>query len=89
MVHFADARFYESVQTRLADCQIVVAEGIQGRSASARAITRSYRLLRHKKSLAMVVQNLDYGDLDAEIVCLDLTGAEMVAGAKYRFVNGC
>jgi hypothetical protein len=80
MVHFADARFYQRVQTRLAECQIVVAEGIQGRSASTRAITRSYRLLRHKKSLGMVVQNLDYGALDAKVVWPDLTGAEMDRG---------
>jgi hypothetical protein len=80
MVHFADAQFYQSVQKRLGDCQIVVAEGIQGRSASTRAITRSYRLLRHKKSLGMVVQNLDYGALNAEIIYPDLTGAEMDRG---------
>ena len=80
MVHFADARFYRTVQKRLGECQIVVAEGIQGRSASARAITRSYRLLRHKKSLGMVVQNLDYEALDAQIVWPDLTGAEMDRG---------
>ena len=77
MIHFAEARFYASVQKRLGDCQIVVAEGIQGPSASTRAITRSYRLLKHKKSLGMVEQNLDYDVLDAEIVRPDLTGEAM------------
>lgn len=77
MVHLADQRFYDKVQTRLADCQIVVAEGIQGSSSAARALTRSYRLLRHKRSLGMAVQKIDYEALNAEVVHPDITGAEM------------
>jgi hypothetical protein len=80
MIHLADARFYEAVHKRLGDCQIIVAEGIQGPSSSTRAITRSYRLLRRKRSLGMVVQNIDYGDLDAQVICPDLTGREMDRG---------
>jgi hypothetical protein len=77
MIHLADAKFYAAVQKRLADCQVVVAEGIQGTSTTARALSRSYRLLKHKKSLGMVVQKLDYDALGAEVLQPDMTGAQM------------
>src|SRR4051794_12999534 len=80
MTHLASAEFYAAVEQRLQACKIIVVEGIQGPSASARAMTRSYRLLRHKRSLGLVSQDMDYSKLDATIVYPDLTGQEMDAG---------
>ena len=46
MIHLATPAFYADVMTRLAGCQLIVAEGGRGveRTAGAQALTLSYRL---------------------------------------------
>lgn len=43
MVHVASPRFYAEVRRRLADCDLIVAEGIAGESREVSAITLAYR----------------------------------------------
>jgi hypothetical protein len=76
MVHLGSVAFYREVAVRLRECQLVVAEGIRGRTASVMALTMAYRLLRHSRRLGLVVQELDLGGLGVPVVGPDMTAAE-------------
>jgi hypothetical protein len=82
MLHLGSADFYQEVATRLHGCQLVVAEGIRGRSTAAWALTRAYRLLRHSQRLGLVVQELDLGGLGVPLVGPDMSAAEF--GQRWR-----
>lgn len=76
MTHLGTAGYYRSVTTRLADCDLIVAEGISGRFAVARALTLAYRLPAHSRRLALTVQHLDYASLGVPVICPDLTASQ-------------
>jgi hypothetical protein len=82
MLHVGSAAFYSEVAARLRGCQLVVAEGIRGRSASVTALTRAYRLLRRSRRLDLVVQELDLGGLGVPVVGADMSAAEF--GQRWR-----
>ena len=82
MLHLGSADFYREVATRLRGCQLVVAEGIRGRSTAASALTRAYRLLRHSRRLGLVVQELDLNGLGVPVVRPDMSAAEF--GRRWR-----
>jgi hypothetical protein len=75
MVHVGEPSFYEAVMEQLRGCDIVVAEGIAGRSRAVSALTLSYRLVRCGR-LGLEVQNLDLSSLGVPVVRPDMTGAE-------------
>lgn len=52
VIHLGTPDFYKAVTSRLRGCQLVVAEGIQGKSATASVLALSYRLLRRNRRLA-------------------------------------
>jgi hypothetical protein len=67
---------YQSVTTRLAGCDLIVAEGITGTSVTAWALTLAYRLPAHRRRLALRVQNIDYGSLGIPVIRPDITARQ-------------
>jgi hypothetical protein len=76
MLHLGTRGFYKAVSARLRDCQLVVAEGIRGRSATGSLLTMSYRLLGRSRRLGLVVQDLDLDTLGIPVIRPDMTGKE-------------
>ncbi|MFE2543634.1 hypothetical protein [Actinacidiphila glaucinigra] len=76
MIHLAEPAFYEEVTARLrASCDLVIAEGVRG-STATRALTRSYRSLGGHERLGLVVQDIDFDTLGVPVICPDMSGAE-------------
>ncbi|MFF3251554.1 hypothetical protein [Actinacidiphila glaucinigra] len=76
MIHLAEPAFYEEVTARLrASCDLVIAEGVRG-STATRALTRSYRSLAGHQRLGLVVQDIDFATLGVPVMCPDMSGAE-------------
>jgi hypothetical protein len=80
MLHLGTAAFYQDVTARLGRCQLVVAEGIQGRSLITRALTISYRLPGRRRRLGLVTQRIDYRNLGIQVITPDMTGHQLRAG---------
>jgi hypothetical protein len=80
MLHLGSEAFYQDVTDCLGQCQVVVAEGIQGHSAVTRAITLAYRLPGRRRRLALVVQRIDYQSLGVPVLTPDLTGRQLRQG---------
>jgi hypothetical protein len=76
MLHLGSASYYQSVTSRLADCDLIVAEGIAGKSATARALTLAYRLPARRRRLALIVQKIDYASLGIPVVRPDMTARQ-------------
>jgi hypothetical protein len=77
MLHLGTKGFYEAVAARLRDCQLVVAEGIRGRSGTTSLLTMSYRLLGRSRRLGLVVQELHLDRLGIQVIRPDMTGREL------------
>lgn len=76
MIHLGTAAFYAEVKNRLAECQLVVAEGVRGRSFLARALTLAYRLPGRSRRLNLVVQDDRYADCGVPVICPDITARQ-------------
>jgi hypothetical protein len=76
MIHLGTPAYYRAVMSGLSDCQLVVAEGIRGKSATTSVATLSYRLLRRNRKLGLVAQNLDLEGLGIPVIRPDMTGAQ-------------
>jgi hypothetical protein len=76
MLHLGTKSYYQAVTARLRECQLVVAEGVSGRSAHASLLTMSYRLLGRSRRLGLVVQDLQLGALGIPVVRPDMTGSD-------------
>jgi hypothetical protein len=76
MIHIGDAAFYAEVESRLRTVDLVLAEGIQGRSAYAGPLTAVYRWLQGVDRLDLVRQRIDYAGLGVPVICPDMSGAE-------------
>jgi hypothetical protein len=77
MLHLGTEAYYKAVAARLRDCQLVLAEGIRGRSATTSLLTMSYRLLGRSRRLGLVVQDLHLDTLGIPVVRPDMTGKEL------------
>jgi hypothetical protein len=75
MVHMANAGFYRDVTRLLRDVDIVVVEGVRGRSAIGMALTATYRVLRMRR-VEMVDQDLPYSTLGKPLVTPDVNADE-------------
>jgi hypothetical protein len=73
MVHIAEPTFYTAVMERLRECDIVVCEGIHGKSRTVSALTSSYRLVKGGR-FGLVRQHLDIASLGVPIVRPDISG---------------
>ncbi len=83
MVHLGTPDFYRDVTSRLADCQVIVAEGVSGDSALTRALTLAYRMPARSNRLGLVVQDIDLSALaraGAHVVRPDLTAEQARRG---------
>lgn len=76
MLHLGTKGFYKAITARLRDCQLVVAEGIRGRSTTTSLLTMSYRLLGRSRRLGLVVQDLHLDELGVPVIRPDMTGSE-------------
>ncbi|GGX82600.1 hypothetical protein [Streptomyces fructofermentans] len=83
MLHVASPSFYAEVRRRLAACDIVVIEGVRGKSAALSALTLAYRFTprRRRNGLQEQRQELLIPE-DAQIVNPDVTAAEAVSDLK-------
>jgi hypothetical protein len=76
MLHLGTKDFYQSVAARLADCHVIVAEGVAGRSVAASALTLAYRLPARRRRLALTVQQIDYASLGVPVLRPDITARQ-------------
>jgi len=74
MIHIASITFYDEVQRRLGNCDIILTEGVQSKRASF--ITLSYRIVRKIKRMELVTQQeaLNLSALSEKIVHSDMSG---------------
>jgi hypothetical protein len=80
MLHLGTERFYREVADRLGHCDVVVAEGISGRSVVVSALTLAYRLPSRRRRLGLVKQHVDLAGLGVPVVRPDMTAAEFSKG---------
>jgi hypothetical protein len=80
MLHLGSAGYYQSVTTHLADCDLIVAEGIVGRSVIAGALMLAYRLPARRRRLALTVQNIEYAGLGIPVIRPDMTARQFREG---------
>jgi hypothetical protein len=80
MFHLGTADYYEEVTRRLQSCQLVVAEGVFGRSTAITALTAAYRIPSRSMRLGLTTQQIDLSSLDVPIINPDVTGEQFDAG---------
>lgn len=91
MLHVASPQFYADVAERLRRCDLLVVEGVRGRSVLGWAITLSYRVIPANRRSGLVVDNIPYGSLGVELINPDVTMAEFASGwrampLRYRMM---
>ena len=74
MIHVAEPQFYREVERRLRDCDLVVAEGIRGKSAVTATITMTYRVMPKNVESGLVVDDIPYRALGVPLITPDMTG---------------
>jgi hypothetical protein len=74
MVHVGSREFYAEVSRQLADCDLILAEGVASRKANL--LTLSYRVVRRIKRMDLVTQRegLNTKSLRDRILRVDMTG---------------
>jgi len=80
MMHVASPTFYRQVATRLAACDLIVAEGIRGKSRQVSTLTLAYRFAPRRARNGLESQN--YRQLlpaGVPVINPDVTAAEAVA----------
>jgi hypothetical protein len=80
MVHLGSQAFYADVVHRLARCQLIVREGVSGRSLAVDALTSAYRIPGSRKRDQLVTESLDLSSLDVPTICPDMDAAQFDAG---------
>jgi pheromone shutdown protein TraB len=76
MTHMAQADFYREVTRMLRGTDMIVAEGIKGRSALGSTLTATYRVLARRPGINLVHQSIDYGKLGKPVIYPDVTSVE-------------
>lgn len=80
MIHVASPAFYAAVADRLRRCDLLIVEGVGGRSALSWALTLTYRVIPANKRSGLVVDNIPYRRLGVPVVNADVTTAELAEG---------
>jgi len=75
MLHMANAGFYREVTRLLRDVDIVVVEGVRGRSAIGTTLTATYRVLRLRR-IELVPDRVRYRELGTPVIAPDVNAAE-------------
>ncbi|SCG38942.1 hypothetical protein [Micromonospora inositola] len=68
MVHFGLPSFYRQVARRLAECDLIVAEGYDGPSSTGLAYAIAFRLTQQHGASGLVHQDIDYRALGVPVV---------------------
>jgi hypothetical protein len=94
MIHVARPRFYADVAERLRRCDLLVVEGVRGRSVWAWAFTLTYRIVRANRRSGLVVDDIPYASLGVPMVNPDVTVDELARGwratpLRYRLMMWC
>ncbi|MFD4582912.1 hypothetical protein [Streptomyces sp. NPDC058434] len=79
MLHVASPAFYSQVRLRLRECDLVVIEGIRGKSARVSALTLAYRFAPRRRRNGLQEQREELllpGD--ATVIRPDVTAAEAI-----------
>jgi hypothetical protein len=77
MIHIGEASFYREVSARLANQDLIVAEGIIGPSPTTRYITQIYRSKTLQRRLGLQAQSRDLYDVGVPVLTPDMTGPEL------------
>ncbi|MFD9466394.1 hypothetical protein [Streptomyces sp. NPDC060027] len=83
MLHVASPTFYSQVRLRLRECDLIVMEGIRGRSAGISTLTLAYRFAprRRRNGLQEQRDELLLSET-AQVINPDVTAAEAIADLK-------
>ncbi len=76
MLHVAEPQFYREVERRLRACDLVVAEGILGKSQVGEIIMLTYRVKPANEESGLVVDDIPYRALGVPLITPDMTGEE-------------
>ncbi|SEM11391.1 hypothetical protein [Streptacidiphilus jiangxiensis] len=83
MIHIGTPAFYADVRRRVDTCDIVVAEGVTGRSMQAGMLTMAYRFAPRRSRNGLVQQNdAPLLTKDIPVVQPDLAAAEVMRGVR-------
>lgn len=83
MMHVASPSFYARVRRRLSECDLIVAEGVRGKSRQLSAITLAYRFApRWRRNGLEVQQTASLLPAGIPVVNPDVTAAEAVADLR-------
>jgi hypothetical protein len=83
MCHVASPAFYAEVRRLLAGCDLIVAEGVHGRSVQLRALTLAYRFAPRFRRWSLQLQ--DYERLlppDVPVISRDMSAADVTSGLR-------
>ncbi|MEV6517645.1 hypothetical protein AB0M37_17890 [Micromonospora chalcea] len=80
MLHVASPRFYAAVTKRLRECDLLVVEGVSGRSLVGSALTLTYRAMPANRRSGLVTDPIPYASLGVEVINPDMTAAEFAEG---------
>jgi len=84
MIHVATPSFYAEVRRLLTSCDLIVAEGVRGRSRPLTALTLAYRLAPRFRRRGLQLQ--DYVTLlppGVPVINPDVSAAEFLADLRY------
>lgn len=75
MIHVGDKSFYAEVAGRLAECDLIIAEGVSSKRAAL--LTSSYRIVKHIRRLDLITQyEMDTSVFRSKIVNADMKEKE-------------
>ncbi|MBB5112804.1 hypothetical protein AB0K27_25900 [Micromonospora echinospora] len=80
MHHVASPAFYAAVTKRLRECDLLVVEGVSGRSVVGSALTLTYRAMPANRRSGLVTDPIPYASLGVEVINPDVTAAEFAQG---------
>ncbi|MER7976009.1 hypothetical protein [Streptomyces sp. NPDC095817] len=83
MLHVASPTFYSQIRVRLRECDLVVVEGIRGRSVGVSALTLAYRFApRRRRNGLQEQRDARLLPEDVPVINPDVTAAEAIADLK-------
>jgi hypothetical protein len=80
MLHLGSVEYYAEVTHRVRQCQLVVAEGVVGKSAALTALTAVYRIPGRGNRHGLTTQDIDLSSLDVPLINPDITSEQFNAG---------
>ena len=75
MIHVGSSEFYQEISTRLARCDLILAEGVKSRRGSM--ITLSYKIVKHIRRMDLVTQQdgMNVESFRSKILNADIDGS--------------